>query len=306
MGQAFSPRIRASRWPMRRRARRHCVSAGALALRATGAGEGFRATDVRVTLGETTTTATLGKIDPDNGTQRTLGPGTLKFLRQRQAAFGGFGTVQGVFSKADARLTRSDSWRLWWGRRYARSAADDLSMRWRRWTGCRGAACARANMNMSAQQLDVGNSQHPGAYEAMPVGETRLAVVRPFLAGGWNWARTGCWRAAIRDRRRRPLNPDWKLGGVPTALPGSGPSGHGERLRLRDQRAERGGTDGVVGGRIGSVGDSGWNSGAGTAYLPDLHVDAAGAFHKCGQAAAGESGGLADHEAGGNVPLLLA
>ena len=65
----------------------------------------FTGTDVRVTVGRTTTTQTLGKIDPDNGTQEPLGPGTLKFLTASvRHQFSSFGTLQAVFSKADARL----------------------------------------------------------------------------------------------------------------------------------------------------------------------------------------------------------
>jgi hypothetical protein len=65
----------------------------------------FSATDVRVTMGRASTTQTAGKIDPDNGTQQPLGPGTLKFLTASlRHQFSGFGTLQAVFSKADARL----------------------------------------------------------------------------------------------------------------------------------------------------------------------------------------------------------
>ncbi len=62
------------------------------------------ATDVRVTVGRTTSTQTLGKIDPDNGTEQPLGPGTLKFLTASVRHQFPFGTVQTVVSKADARL----------------------------------------------------------------------------------------------------------------------------------------------------------------------------------------------------------
>jgi len=64
------------------------------------------ATDVRVTVGRTTTTDALGKIDPDNGTQQPLGPGALKFLTASvRHRFSSFGTLQAVLSKADARLS---------------------------------------------------------------------------------------------------------------------------------------------------------------------------------------------------------
>ncbi len=87
----------------------------------------FSGSDLRVTLGQTTTTATSGKIDPDNGTEFDLGPSTLKFLTASARHQFSFGTVQAVFSKADARLQplrlRSQ---LFAGHGCARSAAHDL------------------------------------------------------------------------------------------------------------------------------------------------------------------------------------
>jgi len=65
----------------------------------------FGATDARVTIARTTTTETLGKIDPDNGAPFDLGPGNLKFLTADvRHQFSGYGTVQAIFSKADARV----------------------------------------------------------------------------------------------------------------------------------------------------------------------------------------------------------
>ena len=64
----------------------------------------FFKTDIRVTVGRTTLTATSGKIDPDNGSAFDLGPGTIKFLTMSAQHHFSFGTLQGVFSKADARL----------------------------------------------------------------------------------------------------------------------------------------------------------------------------------------------------------
>jgi hypothetical protein len=80
----------------------------------------FHGTDVRLTVSRTTTTATLGKIDPDNGSAEDLGPSTIKFLTANVRRSFSFGTFQAIFSKADADLQ--------WCRRYgyARSAAHDL------------------------------------------------------------------------------------------------------------------------------------------------------------------------------------
>jgi len=58
---------------------------------------------VRVTLGRTTTTATLAKIDPDNGLAEDEGAGTLEFLTASVRRQFSFGTLQTVLSKADAR-----------------------------------------------------------------------------------------------------------------------------------------------------------------------------------------------------------
>ena len=58
----------------------------------------FSRTNVRVTLGRTTTTATLAKIDPDNGLAEDEGPGRLKYLTASAQHQFGFGLVQAVFS----------------------------------------------------------------------------------------------------------------------------------------------------------------------------------------------------------------
>jgi hypothetical protein len=54
----------------------------------------FPGTDVRVTVSRTTTTATLAKIDPDNGSAEGLGPGTIKFLTANVSHQFGFGTCK--------------------------------------------------------------------------------------------------------------------------------------------------------------------------------------------------------------------
>ena len=64
----------------------------------------YGATDLRLTVGRTTTTATLAKIDPDNGSADDLGPGTIKYLTASARHQFNFGTLQAVLSKADARL----------------------------------------------------------------------------------------------------------------------------------------------------------------------------------------------------------
>jgi len=143
------------------------------------------ATDLRVTVDRTTTTETLGKIDSDNGTQQPLGPGILNFLTARvRHQFNGYGTLQAVFSKADARLLGGvidgvtilpqitpEAPRIIFD---GLATLDRLPLGLHR----RG-----EYEYVGHKQVDLGNPQHPSAYEAIPVGETRLAVVRPFLNG---------------------------------------------------------------------------------------------------------------------------
>ena len=185
------------------------------------------ATSVRVTVGRTTTTQTLGKIDPDNGTEQPLGPGTLKFVTaciRRQ--FSGFGTLQAVLSKADARLTGTtidgapipaqitpEAPRTIFD---ALAALNQLPL------GLRG----RGEYEyVGHKQLDLGNAQHPSPYEAIPVGETRMAVVRPFLNGRLEVGANGMVARGYTGQTTETFDPAWQLGAIPYCAPGSGPSG---------------------------------------------------------------------------------
>jgi hypothetical protein len=60
-------------------------------------------TDFRLTLGHTTTEASLAKIDPDTGLQFDEGPGRLVYLTFAARHYFGFGMFQASVSKADAR-----------------------------------------------------------------------------------------------------------------------------------------------------------------------------------------------------------
>lgn len=60
-------------------------------------------TDFRVTLGHTTTEASLAKIDPDAGLQYDEGPGRLRYLTLAARHYFGFGMLQASYSQADAR-----------------------------------------------------------------------------------------------------------------------------------------------------------------------------------------------------------
>jgi hypothetical protein len=185
------------------------------------------ATEVRVTAGRTTTTQTLGKIDPDNGTQQPLGPGMLKFLTvSLRHQFGSFGTLQGVISKADARLLGAavDGERIpaQITPEAPRTLFDALATLDRLPAGLH----ARGEYEyVGHKQLDLGNAQHPSAYEAIPVSETRLAVVRAFLSGRLELGANGMLARGSTGQTTEIFNPGWQPGAVPFCAAGSGPSG---------------------------------------------------------------------------------
>jgi len=184
-------------------------------------------TDVRVTVGRSTTTETLGKIDPDNGTQQPLGPGTLKFLTASvRHRFSSFGTLQAVLSKADARLSGGtiDGQQIvaQIAPEAPRTIFDALATLNKLPLGLHG----RGEYEyVGHKQLDLGNAQHPSTYEAIPVGETRLAVVRTFLNGRLEMGANGMLARGYTGQTTETFNPAWQLGAIPYCAPGSGPSG---------------------------------------------------------------------------------
>jgi hypothetical protein len=82
------------------------------------------------------------------------------------------------------------------------------------------------------KQLDLGG------FEAIPVGETRLAVVRSFLNGRLELGANGMLARGYTGQTTETFDPGWKLGTVPYCAPGSGPSG---ALNDFDCGAESGG-----------------------------------------------------------------
>jgi len=185
------------------------------------------ATDVRVTVGRTTTTDALGKIDPDNGTQQPLGPGALKFLTASvRHRFSSFGTLQAVLSKADARLSG--------GSVDAQQIAAQITPEAPRTIFDTLATLDRLPLGLHGRgeyeyvghkQLDLGNARHPSTYEAIPVGETRLAVVRPFMNGRLEVGANGMLARGYTGQTTETFAPNWQLGAVPYCAPASGPSG---------------------------------------------------------------------------------
>jgi hypothetical protein len=185
----------------------------------------FRGTDLRVTLGRTTTTSTLAKIDPDNGLAEDLGPGTLKFLTANVRHQFAFGTVQAIFSKADARLETFNGLPGTVTPEAPRTIFDALATLDRLPLGVH----ARAEYEYVGHKfLDLGNAEHPGQYEAIPVGETRIAMVRSFLDGRLEVGANGMLARGYTGQTTETFDPNWSVAtsatNLPYCAPGSGPS----------------------------------------------------------------------------------
>jgi len=184
----------------------------------------FTSTDVRITLGRTTTTATMAKIDPDNGSAEDLGPGSLQFLTASvRHAFTNFGSLQTVFSKADARLAGTATTPAMIAPEAPRTIFDALTTLDRLPAGLH----ARGEYEYVGHKLlDTGNAQHPNQYEAIPVGETRMALVRPFLNGRLELAVNGMIARGYTGQTTETFDSAWQPGGaLPYCAPASGPSG---------------------------------------------------------------------------------
>jgi hypothetical protein len=183
-------------------------------------------TDVRVTLSRTTTTATLAKIDPDNGSAQDLGPSTIKFLTGNVRHQFSFGSLQGVFSKADARLASFNGVPGTVVPEAPRTIFDALATLDRLPFDLH----ARAEYEYVGHKfLDVGNADHPAQYEVIPLGETRIAVVRSFLDGRLTLAADGLIARGYTGQTTETFDPNWSVAAsaanLPYCAPGSGPSG---------------------------------------------------------------------------------
>ncbi|HVZ84016.1 MAG TPA: carboxypeptidase-like regulatory domain-containing protein [Terracidiphilus sp.] len=170
----------------------------------------IRGSDMRLTLGRTTTTATLAKIDPDNGLADDEGPGTLKFLTASVRRSFSFGMAQFVVSKADARdddtgLPAAEA---------PRTILDVLTTLDKLPFGLQG----RAEYEYVGHKfLDVGNPDHPLQYEAIPVGETRLALVRPLLNGRLQLGVEGMIARGYTGQTTETFALGWQVGNPPPA-----------------------------------------------------------------------------------------
>jgi Carboxypeptidase regulatory-like domain len=186
----------------------------------------FFKTDARVTLSRTTASATLAKIDPDNGSADDLGPSTIYFLTANIGHQFSFGTLQGVFSKADARLASFNGVPGTVVPEAPRTIFDALTTLDRLPFGVR----ARAEYEYVGHKfLDVGNPDHPEQYEAIPVGETRIALVRTFVKGRLALGADGLISRGYTGQTTETFDPNWSVASsatnLPYCAPGSGPSG---------------------------------------------------------------------------------
>jgi hypothetical protein len=186
----------------------------------------FYDTDARITVSRTTTSATLAKIDPDNGSAEDLGPSTIKFLTANVRHQFSFGTLQATFSKADARLQSFNGIPGTVTPEAPRTIFDALTTLDRLPLGLHG----RAEYEYVGHKfLDVGNSLHPEQYEAIPVGETRIALVRSFLEGRLELGLDGLIARGYTGQTTETFDPDWSIAtaatNLPYCAPGSGPSG---------------------------------------------------------------------------------
>ena len=172
----------------------------------------FSSTDLRVTLGRTTTTATLAKIDPDTGLPDNEGPGSLRFLTASLRREFRFGSLQTVFSKADARDTGTGIVTP----EAPRTIFDLLASLDRLPAGFQ----AHGEYEYVGHKLlDVGNGQHPANFEAVPVGETRLAIVRPLLNGRLELGTNGMLARGYTGQTTETFARNWRSGGAPPSCP---------------------------------------------------------------------------------------
>jgi hypothetical protein len=161
-------------------------------------------TEVRVTMGRTTTTATLAKIDSDTGLAEDEGPGTLKFLTASVRRQFALGTLQTVFSKADARDDRTGIPAL----EAPRTIFDALVTLDRLPLGLHG----RGEYEYVGHKiLDAGG------LEAIPVGETRMAMVRTFLKGRLELGVNGMLARGYTGQTTETFASGWQVGGPPPA-----------------------------------------------------------------------------------------
>jgi hypothetical protein len=176
----------------------------------------FGGTDVRFTLSRTTTTATLAKIDPDNGSAQDLGPSTIKFLTFNIRHQFSWTTLQGIVSKADARLDTFNGVAGTVTPEAPRTIFDVLATVDKLPFGIHG----RAEYEYVGHKfLDVGNAGHSEQYEAIPVGETRIALVRPFFGDRLTIGLNSLIARGYTGQTTETFDPAWNVATSQTQLP---------------------------------------------------------------------------------------
>jgi len=183
-------------------------------------------TDLRLTVSRTTTTATLAKIDPDNGSAQDLGPSTIRFFTANVRHQFAIGSLQAILSKADARLQSFNGIPGTVTPEAPRTIFDALATLDTLPLGLK----ARAEYEYVGHKfLDSGNPQHPDPYEAIPVGETRIAIVRHLLDDRMELGLDGLIARVYARQTTETFDPNWNIAtaaaSLPYCAPGSGPSG---------------------------------------------------------------------------------
>ncbi len=67
--------------------------------------------------------------------------------------------------------------------------------------------------------LDVGNADHPAQFEAIPVGETRIAMVRSFLNERLALGVDGLLARGYTGQTTETFDPNWSVAASATHLP---------------------------------------------------------------------------------------
>jgi hypothetical protein len=121
-------------------------------------------------------------------------------------SFSSYGTVQAVFSKADARLVASDTTPAQITPEAPRTIFDALATLDKLPLGLHG----RGEYEYVGHKLlDVGG------FEAIPVGETRLAVVRSFLKGRLELGADGMVARGYTGQTTETFASGWVVGTIP-------------------------------------------------------------------------------------------
>jgi hypothetical protein len=140
----------------------------------------FRQTDFKLTLGHTTSSAQLGKIDPDTGLQFDLGPSRLLFLTATVRQNLRYLSLLATFSKADARDLDNGQPTPEAPRTIADLLGSTDSLPFH--LEARGEFEYVGQKPLGTGCLPDLNAQCVG----VPVKELRAAIVRPFLDGRLN------------------------------------------------------------------------------------------------------------------------